>query len=83
MRHNLDHAEAGGTFDAAYLADLSDDAVPALLSGTHRLSPEAAAEVLALVCTKDRRQSRSAGGLWAYNGGRNAAVEARNRACPG
>ncbi|MGH9180428.1 MAG: hypothetical protein ACRDY5_01755 [Acidimicrobiales bacterium] len=65
----------------AYLAGLSDDDVPALLGGLHRLSPQDRALVLATVCR--RAPLGGAGGVWAYNGARDAATEARHRSCPG
>ena len=77
VRHNVDFAASSGRFDPAYLAQLSDDAVPALVDSLPRLQPEARAQVLQVVCAT-RPGPR---GLWGYNGGVDGAVEARNRAC--
>ena len=77
VRHNVDFAASSGRFDPGYLAQLSDDAVPALVEALPRLDPGARAQVLESVCGT-RPQAR---GWWAYNGGLDGAVEARNRAC--
>jgi len=77
VRHNVDFAASSGRFDPAYLAGLSDDAVPALEKALPRLQPEARARVLETICAT-RPAPR---GIWAYNGGLDGAVEARNRAC--
>ena len=78
VRHNVDFAASSGRFDPGYLAELSDDAVPALAEALPRLQPEARAQVLATICAS-RPSSR---GFWGYNGGVDGAVDARNRVCP-
>ena len=77
VRHNVDFAESSGRFDPAYLAGLSDDAVPALVQALPRLQPEARAQVLAVVCAT-RPPSP---GFWGYNASVDSATEARNQAC--
>ena len=77
VRHNVDFAASSGRFDPGYLAELSDDAVPALEEALPRLQPDARARVLETICAV----RPASGGLWGYNGGVDWAVEARNRAC--
>lgn len=80
VRHNVAFAERTGRFDPDYLAELSDDAVPALVDALPRLAPEARRVVLDAVCTMGSagRPRRS---WWSYNGARDAAAEARNSVC--
>jgi hypothetical protein len=81
VRYNVDHAESTGRFDPEYLAELSDDAVPALVDALPRLAPEARAEVLARICDPIAGTGNFRG--WAaYNPSVDAAAEARNRVCP-
>ena len=80
VRHNVAFAERSGRFDPVYLTDLSDDAVPALVSSLPRLDPAARQVVLDRVC------GMGSAGLatrpwWSFNTGRDAAVEARNQVC--
>ena len=77
VRHNVDFAASSGRFDPGYLAQLSDDAVPAVVDALPRLDPAARAGVLEAVCST----RPTAGGWWRYNGAVDDAVEARNRAC--
>ena len=77
VRHNVDFAESSGRFDPAYLAELSDDAVPALVQALPRLQPEARAQVLTVVCAT----RPAAPGFWGYNASVDSATEARNQAC--
>ncbi|MEO6120839.1 MAG: DUF4173 domain-containing protein [Acidimicrobiales bacterium] len=81
VRRNLAHAEAGGVFDAVYVASLSDDAVPTLLGGLDRLGPDDRADVLRLVCGEGRPGLDRSEGFWAFNRARHAADAARNRTC--
>jgi len=53
VRRNVDHALATGRFDAAYLAELSDDAVPTLVEELPRLSPPDQAVVRARICQRE------------------------------
>ena len=80
VRHNVSFAERTGRFDPDYLTDLSDDAVPALVDALPRLGPDARRTVLVRVC-----EMGSAGQAtrpwWAFNGSRDAAVEARQSVC--
>ena len=79
VRRNVDRFGATDTLDAAHLLQLSEDAVPALLDATDRMSPDNAALVLAQVCAGERTAD---GGPWAFNLSRDAAIEARNEVCP-
>lgn len=77
VRHNVERADRSGRFDPAYLADLSDDAVPALVDALPELDPQTRDVILDRVCAGHRR-----GASWAaFNAARDAAVEARSRAC--
>jgi hypothetical protein len=82
VRHNVAFAERSGRFDPDYLTELSDDAVPALVDALPRLDPQARQVVLDRVCTMGSagQPTRS---WWAFNGARDAAVEARNSVCVG
>ena len=79
VRRNVTNFEQTGRFDAYYAAKLSDDAVPALVAALPRLTPNDRAAVLTHVCGG---ATRAEGGLWAFNTGRAAAVEARTSVCP-
>ncbi len=81
VRRNLARAATGATLDGAYLARLSDDAVPALVEGIARLPAGARAELAGLVCAEARARRDGPGGLWAFNAAREAATEARLRLC--
>jgi hypothetical protein len=61
VRRNVDHALATGMFDAPYLVELSDDAVPTLVEELPRLSPGDQAVVRARICQRDaiRRGARA------------------------
>jgi uncharacterized protein DUF4153 len=50
VRHNVAHAERSGRFDPAYLAELSDDAVPTLVGALPRLDQAARADVVSRLC---------------------------------
>lgn len=77
VRHNVAHAERLGGFDAGYATGLSADAIPTLVAALPRLDEGTRARVLAELCAS---RPRSTGWL-SYNGGVDAAVEARNRVC--
>lgn len=79
VRRNVDHAERTSRFDPAYLSELGDDAVPALVASLPRLPKKDSEALLARLCDGDVEQPTSG---WAYNGSHNAAVAARARACP-
>lgn len=78
VRHNVDHAAHTGRFDPAYLAELSDDAVPALVDALPRLDPAARGQVVASIC---RPPSTEFVGWAAFNASRHSAADARRRAC--
>lgn len=80
VRHNVAFAERTGRFDPVYLTDLSDDAVPALVDSLLGLDPEARQVVLDRVCGMESA-GRATRPWWSYNGGRDAAVEARASVC--
>lgn len=75
--HNVAHAERKGSFDADYATRLSADAVPTLVAALPRLDEDTQERVLANLCASRPR----ARGWLSYNGGVDAAVEARNRVC--
>jgi hypothetical protein len=77
-RHNVAFAEEAGRFDPAYLADLSDDAVPALVDLLPRMAPEARATVLSRLCPPERLEFT---GWAAYNVSHDQAYEALVVAC--
>jgi hypothetical protein len=78
VRHNVDRAARTQKVDPIYLADLSDDAVPALVRALPRLPEPARAEVLAAVC--DVGMSPFDG--WAAaNTSRRRATDARRQVC--
>jgi hypothetical protein len=79
VRRNVERFGATDKLDVEHLLQLSDDAVPALLDARDQMSPENAATVEARVCAGERRAD---GGFWAFNLSRDAAIEARNEACP-
>lgn len=72
-------ARGGAALDAGYLAGLSADAVPALITGLDALGPEDRATVLARLCPAGGAGrgsgSGGSGGFWAFNAARDAAVE--------
>lgn len=79
VRRNVERFGMTDKLDVEHLVGLSDDAVPALLDARDGMSPEAAALVEERVCAGERRAD---GGFWAFNASRDAAIEARNAACP-
>jgi hypothetical protein len=79
VRHNVSHAERIGRFDPAYLAELSEDAVPTLLGELPRLSEGDRAEVLMRLCPPKPLQFK---GWAAYNVSMDVAYEKLVSACP-
>lgn len=77
VRHNVSHAERTGGFDAEYATGLSTDAIRTLVASLPRLQEGDRGRVLAGLCSQ---RPPSAGWL-SYNGGVDAAVEAKNRVC--
>jgi hypothetical protein len=78
VRHNLGRAADGAELDTAYLADLSDDAVPAIAAGigdTGDRVPDHAL-LVALRCGEDLD------GVAALNRAAARAADARERHCP-
>jgi hypothetical protein len=53
VRHNTEHFESTGRFDAVYLATLSDDAMPSLIAALDELPPAERAVVVAEVCRRE------------------------------
>jgi hypothetical protein len=78
VRHNVDRATHAQPVDPVYLAELSDDAVPALVAALPRLPEPQRAEMLTAAC---------AGGDWPFDGwaaantSRRRATDARQRVC--
>ncbi len=78
VRHNVDRAVKTQKVDTTYLAELSDDAVPALVADLPRLPEPARAQVLAAVC--DAYEAPFDG--WAAaNTSRRRAMDARRQVC--
>jgi hypothetical protein len=78
VRHNVDRAARTQAVDPAYLAELSDDAVPELVRALPRLLEPARTEVLASVCAG--RETELVG--WAAaNMSRRRALDARRQVC--
>ena len=77
-RHNVERAARQLAVDPMYLAELSDDAVPALVDALPRLKEPERTAVLEAAC---------AGGDWPYDGwaaantSRRRAMDARQRVC--
>ena len=78
VRHNVDRAVKTQKVDPGYLAELSDDAVPALVRALPRLPEPARSEVLAAVCTGP---TASSDGRAAANTSRRRAMDARRQVC--
>jgi hypothetical protein len=79
VRHNIGHAERTGRFDPAYVAELSDDAVPTILALLPRLDPGSQAQVMAAVCPSG---GRAFTGAAAYNVSHDRAAKSRRAICP-
>ncbi|HVE46199.1 MAG TPA: DUF4173 domain-containing protein [Acidimicrobiales bacterium] len=79
VRHNLSAVERTGRFDAGYLGQLSDDAVPELVSGLPGLDERNREAVIAHLCAAPPAERGR--GWWTFNGSSDAATEARNGLC--
>jgi hypothetical protein len=79
VRHNVDRAARTQKVDPGYLAELSDDAVPALVAALPRLPEPARGEVVAAVC--DAASEPPFDGIWSANTSRRRAVDARRQVC--
>jgi hypothetical protein len=78
VRHDVDAIEDGVPFDAAYLAGLSDDAVPALVESLPSLPPGTRTAVLAALCERPP----SSDGWWSANRSASRADELLREVCP-
>ena len=78
VRHNVERATQGKPIDPAYLAELSDDAVPALVRALPRLPEAERAAVLAAAC---RGSDLPFDGWAAANTSRRRATDARRQVC--
>jgi hypothetical protein len=78
VRHNVAHAERTGRFDPAYLAELSEDAVPTLVGELPRLAGTDRAEVLRRLCPPELLRFK---GWAAYNVSLDVAYEKLVAAC--
>ncbi len=78
VRHNGDRATEGRPIDPDCLAELSDDAVPALVSALPWLPEPERADALAAVCG---RSEPSFGSWAAANTSCRRAVDARRQVC--
>jgi hypothetical protein len=78
VRHNVDRAVKTQKVDPGYLAELSDDAVPALVRALPRLPEPARSEVLGAVCGDVQEP---ADGWAAANASRRRAMDARRQVC--
>jgi hypothetical protein len=78
VRHNVDRAVRTQKVDPGYLAELSDDAVPALVDALPRLPEPARSEVVAAVCDADQA---AFDGWAAANTARRRATDARRQVC--
>ena len=80
VRHNVNHYQRTGRFDAGYAARLSADAVPALARALPHLDEGTRASLLDQLCGA---QPATGHGWLSFNGSIDAATEALNRVCPG
>jgi hypothetical protein len=78
VRHNVARAATTQKVDPGYLAELSDDAVPALVAALPSLPEPARAQVLAAVCDSAHPEFT---GWAAANTSRRRAADARRRVC--
>jgi hypothetical protein len=79
VRHNVAHAERTGRFDPAYLAELSEDAVPTLVGELPRLAETDRAEILRRLCPPELLRFK---GWAAYNVSLDVAFEKLASTCP-
>jgi len=80
VRHNVAFAQRAHRFDLAYLSELSDDAVPALVGVLPELGANARAEVVARLCPREQVPWT---GWAAYNLSRRRADRALAELCSG
>jgi hypothetical protein len=78
-RHNVRFAAQSGRFDPAYVSNLSDDAIPALVDALPELAVAQREQVLAGLCP---RRSVPRGGWLSFNVGRDRALRALDSVCP-
>ncbi len=78
-RHNLEVPTAEGTIDAAYLASLSDDAVPDVVARLDRLSPWSRQVLTDALCRRRTLEGRGPAG---WNGAAAEAEAALAPICP-
>ena len=78
VRHNVDRATRGQPVDPLYLAELSDDAVPALVRALPRLQEPERFAVLDAACAGE---GSSFDGWAAANTSRRRAMDARRQVC--
>lgn len=77
VRHNVARGLSGHEVDPAYLADLSDDAVPALAAALPTLAPTTRGVVSAAICA-----GGGAGSGLSWNRSAQRAADAREQVCP-
>lgn len=82
VERNIDRAARTGRFDPSYLAQLSDDALPALAAGIDRLPPTQQERLRYEICTSFGGDGTSRPTGWAsQNLARSQAVDARREIC--
>lgn len=84
VRHNVERAAVTGRFDTAYLGELSDDAVPALVDALPKLTEADRAIVVRRLCVSprnDRRSTEPARSGPGVNVAAQRAADARAVAC--
>ncbi|MDQ3758244.1 MAG: DUF4173 domain-containing protein, partial [Actinomycetota bacterium] len=79
VRRNVAHAERTGRFDPAYVAELSDDAMPALRKALPRLTPDARAAARDILC--DPWRASESEGWTGWNRAVRRAEAARAAVC--
>jgi hypothetical protein len=77
-RHNVAEAASTARFDPAYLASLSDDAVPTLVASLPRLSPANRLALTRALCSRHGDADR---GFWGANRSAGAARRALRTVC--
>jgi hypothetical protein len=80
VRHNVSFVERSGRFDPAYVSNLSEDAIPALVDSLARLDETTRGLVLGRLCPPAVLDHR---GWAAYNIARDRALESLAMVCPG
>jgi hypothetical protein len=79
-RRNVEHAQRAGRFDVAYVASLSDDAVPTLVALLPQLDAPERDRLRRAICSP---QSIRFTGWAAWNWAKDTAAEARRAVCTG